>query len=204
MTHNHFHDHARRRADAEARRRTPRRPGFDSGFSGGPGFGAELFGPGNPFGPRRGGRARRGDIRAAILSVLADGPNSGYGVITQIQERSDGAWRPSPGSVYPTLQQLVDEELVEHLATDGRSHEYALTEAGTTWVADHVEELARVWESTSHHRGASPEAGAFHEAAAKFHRALGQFAREATPEQQKIATARLDELRKTLYGMLAE
>src|SRR5437879_4867433 len=64
-------------------------------------------------GRRRGrGRARRGDIRAAILLVLADRPMHGYEVMNELTERSGGVWRPSPGSVYPTLQQLEDEELV--------------------------------------------------------------------------------------------
>jgi len=202
MNRKHSHDHPHHhRMDPEARRRTPRRPGFDSGFSGGPGFGPDFFGP--PFGGRRGGRARRGDVRVAILGVLADGATSGYGVITQIHERSEGTWRPSPGSVYPTLQQLVDEGLVAHISADARSHEYALTDAGRQWVAEHPDELARAW-ATDAQRAPSSEAGAYREAAAKLHRALGQFAHEASPEQLTAATARLDEVRKALYGMLAE
>src|SRR4051812_45654306 len=72
--------------------------------------GREGFGPGGPdFGPggpgrggRRGGRrARRGDIRAAILLLLAEEPRNGYGLMQEIEERSGGVWRPSPGSVYP-------------------------------------------------------------------------------------------------------
>ena len=57
-------------------------------------------------------RARRGDVRAAILDVLAVEPLNGYQVIQQIAERSGGQWKPSPGSVYPTVSQLEDEGLV--------------------------------------------------------------------------------------------
>src|SRR5690625_1622012 len=103
--------------------RGPRRGGADfrdpvgerhPGFGPGPGFG---FGPG-PRGGRRGhgrrghGRGRRGDVRAAILLLLAERPMHGYEMIQQIAERSQELWRPSPGSVYPTLQLLTDEGLI--------------------------------------------------------------------------------------------
>jgi hypothetical protein len=74
--------------------------------------GRPPFGP--PFGPGfgRGSRARRGDVRAALLVLLAEEPRNGYGLMQEIESRSEGAWRPSPGSVYPALQQLEDEGLV--------------------------------------------------------------------------------------------
>ena len=125
-----------------------RRPGFDSGFSGGPGFGPEAFD--FPFGPRGrrggpGGRARRGDVRAAILGLLAEDPGSGYSLIKRIQERSEGAWRPSPGSIYPTLQQLVDEELIASTGGGGRASEFALTDEGRSYVEQHAEEIEGAW-----------------------------------------------------------
>ena len=91
-------------------------PGFGRGF--GRGFGPGGFGPG--FGPgqrggRRGGhsrRGRRGDVRAAILVLLAERPMHGYEIIQEVAERSQDLWKPSPGSVYPTLQLLVDEGLI--------------------------------------------------------------------------------------------
>ncbi len=78
----------------------------------GPGRGRGPFGPG---GPRRGGRARRGDVRAAILALLGETPMHGYQIIQELETRSNGLWRPSPGSVYPTLQLFVDEGLVTRL-----------------------------------------------------------------------------------------
>ena len=89
------------------------------GSSAGPGFGSRGFG-GPGFGPWWGAgrtwrtpKARRGDIRAAILAVLAEQPMNGYQIIQEIATRSGGVWKPSPGSIYPTLQQLEDEGLVE-------------------------------------------------------------------------------------------
>src|SRR3954462_9137127 len=109
---------------------------FESRFHnhGGPGFGADFgadFGRGfgRGFGPRGGGRAGRGDIRAAILSLLGESPSNGYGLIKAIPEKPNGAWRRSPGSVYPTLQQLVDEELISSVG-EGRRTEFELTDAG--------------------------------------------------------------------------
>ena len=80
-----------------------------------------------PWGPGR--RAQRGDIRTAVLDVLEEGPRHGYDVIRELVSRSGGRWRPSPGSVYPTLQLLEDEELVTGEEHDGK-RVYALTDAG--------------------------------------------------------------------------
>src|SRR5215212_6075027 len=90
---------------------------------GGPGRGRGHGGPrgGFPgFGPPRGPRARRGDVRAALLLLLAEEPRNGYQLMQEIERRSDGLWRPSPGSVYPALQLLEDEALVTATAEEGR------------------------------------------------------------------------------------
>ena len=97
--------------------------GGPAGPMGPPPWLMQMFGPemGGRRGRHGGGRprVRRGDVRSAILDVLAgaDEPVNGYQVIQQIAERSDGAWRPSPGSVYPTIQQLQDEGLVDQHAS---------------------------------------------------------------------------------------
>jgi DNA-binding PadR family transcriptional regulator len=78
----------------------------------------------------RGPRAGRGDVRAAILTLLTEQPMHGYQIMREIGERSGGVWRPSPGSIYPTLQQLEDEELVRAETGDGGRRVYALTDAG--------------------------------------------------------------------------
>ena len=84
------------------------------GFPGGGPFGGPP-----PWAGRR-SKARRGDVRAAILALLAEEPRNGYQLIQEIDERSDGEWRPSPGAVYPALQQLTDEGLIEADEQDGR------------------------------------------------------------------------------------
>jgi hypothetical protein len=99
------------------------------GFAFGGGFG----GPGGRFG--RGRKARRGDIRTAALLLLAEEPRNGYQIMQEVQERSDGVWRPSPGSVYPALQQLEDEGLIRSSeAGGGTGKVFELTDAGRAQV----------------------------------------------------------------------
>jgi DNA-binding PadR family transcriptional regulator len=83
---------------------------------------------------RRGPRAKRGDVRAAALALLAEEPKNGYQIIQEIGERSDGLWRPSPGSVYPALQQLEDEGLIRAEADDSGRRAYRLTDEGSSYV----------------------------------------------------------------------
>jgi DNA-binding PadR family transcriptional regulator len=176
------HDHA-------GHSRGPR--GFGPGFGG---FGPRGF---MPPGPQR---KRRGDVRSAILSLLGDKPSNGYGLIKEIAERSGGTWTPSPGSVYPTLQQLVDESLIEAVG-EGRRTEFALTDEGRAWVAEHAEELERVWASVTERTDA--DAG-LHESVAKLMGVVHQFRFAANDEQRARAVAQLDEARRALYGILAD
>src|SRR5699024_5639742 len=110
-----------------------------SGGSWGTPWGAPWGGPGRggPDGPgsgRRGHghpggrRANRGDVRAAVIHLLAEEPMHGYQIIREIEQRSDGAWKPSAGSVYPSLQLLADEGLLTVEEDAGRKT-YSLTEA---------------------------------------------------------------------------
>jgi DNA-binding PadR family transcriptional regulator len=179
-----------------------RRGDFSAAFGGGfvPPF-APGFGPGFGRGFRRGrGRAGRGDVRSAILSLLADGPSNGYGLIKRIGEKTHGTWTPSPGSVYPTLQQLVDEELIEATG-DGRRTDYRLTEAGRAYVDENAESLNSAWEATSGRNGSQ---AAFHESVGKLIGVVQQVRMAGTEEQQKAAIEKLDELRRALYLILAD
>jgi DNA-binding PadR family transcriptional regulator len=110
-------------------------------FPFGPGFGG-----GPPFG--RGRRARRGDVRAAALVLLDEEPRNGYQLMQEIERRSDGAWRPSPGSVYPALQQLDDEGLVRTGESEGR-RVYELTDDGRAHVEERRDELGAPWDAFS-------------------------------------------------------
>ena len=175
------------------------RGGFGPGFGPG-GFGPEMM---RDFAQAWGGpgRARKGDVRAAILSLLSEGAATGYALIKGIAERTDQAWRPSPGSVYPTLQQLVDEGLVRQPGEAGRT-DYELTEAGTAYVAEHTDELDAAWQT------AGPRVGGvdreFMASIGKLFDAVKQFPRSATPEQRAQAAEKMDELRRELYRILAD
>jgi DNA-binding PadR family transcriptional regulator len=195
----HGHDHS---GHNRGRGRGGFGPGFAAGFPGG--FGPEMM---RDFAQAWGGhgRARKGDVRAAILSLLSEAPATGYALIKGIAERTDQAWRPSPGSVYPTLQQLVDEGLVRQpAAVDGGSGrtDYELTEEGTAYVASHSETLDAAWQTAGPQRG-----GVDHEfmsSIGKLFDAVKQFPRSATTEQRTAATAKIDELRRELYRILAD
>jgi DNA-binding PadR family transcriptional regulator len=154
------------------------------------------FGPG--FGPGGSRRANRGDVRSAILSLLAEAPSNGYGIIKTIAEKSAGAWRPSPGSVYPTLQQLVDEELIAPVG-DGRRTEFALTDQGREYVTDHAEELDRAWNTSAEESGP-----AFHQSVEKLMGVIHQYRFAANDEQRAAAMEKIDETRRALYQILAD
>jgi DNA-binding PadR family transcriptional regulator len=183
-----------------------RRGGFGPrGGAGFGGFGADFgsqfaagFGPG--FGPRGARRAGKGDIRSVILSLLAEEPSNGYGLIKAIAERTGGAWRPSPGSVYPTLQQLVDEDLIVSNG-EGRKTEFELTDAGRIYVAEHEEEFAKAWDATP---GRSETAVELVKSVGKFMGVVGQFSHSATDDQRKAAMEKIDEARRALYLILAD
>ncbi|WP_424214893.1 PadR family transcriptional regulator [Streptomyces sp. BI20] len=165
------------------------------------------FGPpfgGGPFGGRGGrggprGRAGRGDVRASILALLTDRPMHGYEMIREIGERSGGAWKPSPGSVYPTLQMLEDEGLIAGQSEGGKKL-FALTEAGR---AEAEAGPDAPWDEAA--RGFDREA--MHEvrqAGAGLMEAFGQVFRSGTPEQRQKAVAVINEARKKLYLILAD
>ncbi|TDC11317.1 PadR family transcriptional regulator [Nonomuraea longispora] len=125
-------------------------PGFPFDFGRGP-----WSGPGGPFGGPwsgghrgwggRGRKAKRGDVRAAILALLSEEPRNGYQIIQEIAERSEGGWKPSPGAVYPALQQLTDEGLVISEEHEGRKA-YRLTEQGSAYVETHADEVRAPWD----------------------------------------------------------
>jgi DNA-binding PadR family transcriptional regulator len=178
--------------------------------------GAPPFGP--PFGPPWaqwaanffGGprhRARRGNVRAAILSVLANEPLNGYQIMQAIEQRSQGMWRPSSGSIYPTLQLLEDEGLlqVDTASNDqGSSRTYKLTAKGKRYVEDRREELDAEWtafEQPDAQGAALPVLMAmFRDVAA----AAMQVAQSGTAAQVEEARKLLAEVRRKLYGILAE
>jgi DNA-binding PadR family transcriptional regulator len=170
------------------------------------GFGAGPLGDfgGGPFGrgPRgRGRKARRGDIRTASLLLLAEEPRNGYQIMQEVEERSDGVWRPSPGSVYPALQQLEDEGLIRSEEVEGRKL-FALTDAGSALVQERGEGKPAPWEqmsgefsSEAHELGRLMREVAF---------AFAQVMRTGSPGQVAKARDVLADARRDLYRILAD
>jgi DNA-binding PadR family transcriptional regulator len=157
------------------------------------------FTPGGGPG-HRGGRARKGDVRSVILVLLAEGPSNGYGLIKSIAEKTGGMWRPSPGSVYPTLQQLVDEGLIAPVGESARP-EYELTDEGRAFVDEHRDHLDTAWSASNRSWN---EHGELFAATGKLMGVVRQVAQAGTPEQRATAATKLDDLRRELYRMLGE
>ncbi|MGI8521851.1 MAG: PadR family transcriptional regulator [Nocardioides sp.] len=177
--------------------------------SGPPPWLAGLFGLAQGSEPQqRGPRVRRGDVRAAILDVLATEPMNGYQIIQQIAERSGGAWRPSPGSVYPTIQQLEDEGLIESDDAAGR-RTLRLSETGQAYVAEHPDELAEVWAPFDRGSARRAEGGGTDYASLKpeigqVMNAVWQIITTGSDQQRRDAIGVLIETRRQLYNILAE
>ena len=160
--------------------------------------------------PSGGPRARRGDVRLAILSALADAadrgePVNGYQVIQQIADRSNGTWRPSPGSVYPTIQQLADEGLVETDDERGRKT-LRLTAEGGRYVTERTDELEAVWApfERAQQRSSTGTSGDLKSEIGQVMSAVWQIVTQGSDTQRKAAIGVLVETRRSLYGILAD
>jgi DNA-binding PadR family transcriptional regulator len=150
---------------------------------------------------RRGPRARRGDIRHAILVLLAEQPRNGYQIMQELEQRSRGMWRPSPGAVYPALQQLEDERLVT-VDSSGSGRVYSLTERGRKEAADHAGESEAPWDAVSDAAGSDIPA-MFHLLKHVGAAAL-QVAQAGSTAQIAEARRILSQARKSLYRLLAD
>jgi DNA-binding PadR family transcriptional regulator len=183
---------------------------FGPGGPGGPGFGGRgawtipLFGgPGGSGGPGFGRRRRasRGDVRTAALLLLAEEPRNGYQIMQELEERTEGLWRPSPGSVYPALQQLEDEGLIRSEERDGRRL-YHLTDAGRAYVAERPEDQPAPWETfTDTLSEQHAETGALMRDVAM---AFMQVVHAGTEAQVAEAGKVMAETRRSLYRILAD
>jgi DNA-binding PadR family transcriptional regulator len=147
-----------------------------------------------------GPRMRRGQIRTALLAVLAEEPGHGYDVMQKLEDKSGGAWRPSPGSVYPTLQLLEDEGLVRSTERDGK-RVFEITDAGRAEATARIEEAGGApWELA----GAGPRRGREVVAAIRqLTMAFRQIAEVGSAEQVDRAIAIVTDARKQLYQILA-
>ncbi len=151
------------------------------------------------FEQKVGTRMARGDVRTAVLALLTEKPMHGYQIIHEIEERSHGSWKPSPGSVYPTLQLLADEGLIQAEESNGRKT-YSLTEEGRQ-VANAAEGSAP-WHTPGAREGGKTSALA--KAGVELAQAAAQVGRSGTSEQVAHAVTVLDDARRKLYSILAQ
>ncbi|HEY2438155.1 MAG TPA: PadR family transcriptional regulator [Solirubrobacteraceae bacterium] len=164
-------------------------------WKGGP-FGGHGWGP-----HRRGpGRARRGDVRLALLRLLAEEPRNGYQLMQAIEERSEGRWRPSPGSVYPRLAQLEDEGLIRSVETDG-VRLFEITDAGRAYLDGQADEPPP-WEPAEE-QGVNPLAE-LAPLVIQIGKATFQVASVGDAAQRERARELLADTRRRLYRILAE
>ncbi len=162
----------------------------------------QAFGPNATPGSVAGAfaqRARRGDIRAAILRLLSEQPMHGYQIIQELSERSGGAWSPSAGSVYPALQLLADEGLVIAEDTNGKKV-FSLTDAGKAAQHENAEQPAP-WDEAANQW---PGKNGYHETVGKLMGAVFQVGKGGSPAQVKAAIEVLNDARKRLYAILGE
>ena len=198
-------DDARGQRRGRGHRGGPGHPRGGHGFGPGPfgpgGFGPGPFGPGGPgpFGGRRGGRARRGDVRNAALLLIAEQPRNGYQIIQELESRSGGRWKPSPGAIYPALSQLEDEGLIRIVASEA-GKAYEITDAGRA-EAESTQRPAP-WEQDDD--AAGHPAAALAAAYGQAWSAVGTIAQSGDEELIAKATAEVEELRRKLYQLLAE
>ena len=175
-------------------------PPFGPGGPGGPGDPKGMYGR-RGFG-RGGGRVRKGDVRAAILDLLAEGGQwNGYQLIQEISGRTSGVWRPSAGSVYPALQQLEDEGLIAPQG-EGRRRMFELSDAGRTYAQEHEDELNASWDAAA---GMTDEAAIeFHDLIRQVMMAVMEVRRAGSADQLAQARSVLAQARRSLYLILAE
>jgi DNA-binding PadR family transcriptional regulator len=156
-------------------------------------------GRGHGRGGGRGRPGRRGNVRAAVLALLAERPMHGYEMIQELESRTGGIWRPSPGSIYPTLQLLEDEGLIVSESGGGRRR-FTLTEAGQAEATQAAQNAP--WEEYAD--DTVSQAQDFRDAAFGIMSALRQVGFNGTPEQRGRALEVLNETKRKLYAILAE
>jgi DNA-binding PadR family transcriptional regulator len=153
-------------------------------------------------GRRRGGRGRGANVRLAILTLLAERPMHGYEMIQEIEQRSGGSWRPSPGSVYPTLQLLEDEGLIVAEAVEGGRKRYTLTDAGRESQSGEAATERAPWEDLNEEYGQTIIDSKM--AVQGIMQAMGEVMRAGSDSQRRRAHEVLDRARRELYQILAD
>lgn len=184
------------RQHSDGRRGGPRREGGGFGRRGSRGGFDIDFDAAMGRGPRRG----RGDVRTAVLLLLLEQPMHGYEMIQQIRERSNEAWSPSPGAIYPTIQLLSDEGLITTSDADGKKVS-SLTEIGRSAAEALAATKSTPWDDAS--SGAGDKVNTLRQSVFQLMQATRQIGMAGTDAQRQRATELLDETRRKIYAMLA-
>ncbi|MGB0889192.1 MAG: PadR family transcriptional regulator [Solirubrobacterales bacterium] len=191
----------RKRAAIAAMQAAESGGGRRGGRLGGPDFGGWGGWGGDPRFGRGRKRMRRGDVRGAILVLLDEQPRNGYQLMQEIENRSDGVWRPSPGSVYPALSQLEDEGLVKATEAEGRKA-FELTSEGSAHVSEHREKIGEPWAGLTD--DVSEQRLSLRDQIKPLMGAVGQIMHSGSEQDARRAADVLADTRRKLYAILAE
>jgi DNA-binding PadR family transcriptional regulator len=146
-------------------------------------------------------RARRGAVPIAILTLLDERPMHGYEIITELENRSEGRWRPSPGAIYPTLDKLEHREMLVGTDVDGK-RQFTLTDKGRTFLASlrdaQSDDVAEPWDQRS-----TGGRGDMRRLMSELGGQIRQIARFGSTEQRDAAREILEDTKRRLYGVLA-
>ena len=192
----HHHEHHDHHEQDTTDKDRGRGRGGRGRWAGGPRW---AFGPEPWLGP--GGRRGRGAIRASVLLILADAPMHGYQLMQELAERSGGAWRPSPGAIYPALQRLEDAGMIVGEDTSDDRRVYRLTDEGRKIAERLKADGVTPWESID------PAAAAHLELKreiGQLARAVMQVARDGSPQQRQKVETLLAGTRRAIYRILGE
>ena len=146
-------------------------------------------------------RARRGAVRVAVLTLLDERPMHGYELITELETRSEGRWRPSPGAIYPALEKMEAHGAVTSSDVDGK-RQFSLTDRGRQMLAEIREAQGADAELPWNHSGTGGR-GELRRLMSELGGQVRQIARFGSAEQREAATAALEETKRTLYEILA-
>jgi DNA-binding PadR family transcriptional regulator len=151
----------------------------------------------------RGGRhrARRGAVPLAIFTLLDERPMHGYEIITELESRSDGRWRPSPGSIYPTLDRLEDRGVLTSSEVDGK-RQFSLTDRGRQMLAELREAQGDDADEPWNQSGTGGR-GDMRRLMSELGGQVRQVARFGSAEQREAATKVLEDTKRQLYEILA-
>lgn len=191
----------RKRAAIAAMHAAESGSGRRGGRRGGPDFGGWGGWGGDPRFGRGRKRMRRGDVRGAILVLLDEQPRNGYQLMQEIEDRSDGVWRPSPGSVYPALSQLEDEGLVKATEAEGRKA-FELTPEGSAHVAENREKIGEPWAGLTD--DVSEQRLSLRDQIKPLMGAVGQIMHSGSEQDARRAAEILADARRKIYAILAE